>query len=332
METIRNWWMALVAVLLCANFTSCGSDNEVPGGTEEPNTPNEFEIAIGFGGEISVSDSPLGRAVGNDLYAVQVYSKKTTGTADYAPYAYGLFDDIASLTLNVTEGYTYQFVASMVKDAKNKIKATDNKYGAPYGEKAISSDNKFVLSTTAGFDALGSGSALLVGATSACAMPNLDRYYGKAELTPSVTNKAVTIHMLRTVFGLKFVAKGLDQEGETVKIAISDAPAELNISYVEGSSEQATDEIIYTFKDVAAAYAAGTTAYTANVTLTITMNNVDVITKDITVTRNMLSTVTINEPNHNGQISITCEENAMTAGTNYEIDAEGNMTSGSNNN
>ena len=327
MKVLANWWMVVVAILLSVNFASCGSDNEIPGGGggDEPTAPKEFEISIGFGGEISVTDSPLGRAVENNLYAVQVYSKKTSGTEAEVPYAYGLFDDIASLKLNVTEGYTYRFVASMVKDAKSKIQATDNKYGAPYGNKAVSEGNKFIVSSTKGFDGLENGSALLVGAASAVAMPTLDRYYGTATLTPNETNKSVTIHMLRTVFGLKFVAKGLDQEGETVKIAISDAPANLTINYEEGKTEQATENIIYSFKDVLAAATSNTT-YTANVTLTITMNNVDVITKEITVTRNMLSTITINEPNHNGQISITCEEAEMQTGTNYEIDGDGNVT------
>ena len=177
---------------------------------------------------------------------------------------------------------------------------------------------------------MGSGSALLVAADAACAMPTLDRYYGEASLTPKADNKEVTIHMLRTVFGLKFEAKGLDQDGETVKIEIGDAPSALSINYVSGETEQATEAMIYTFKDVAAAYAS-TTAYTATISLTITMNNVDVITKDITVTRNMLSTITIHEPNHNGQISITCEDTAMAAGTDYEIDAEGNLTEKTNN-
>ena len=326
MKTLRNWWMAFVAVFMCVNFVSCGSDNEIPG--DEPTISKEFEISIGFGGEISVSDSPLGRAVGNDLYAVQVYSKKTSDDAAVeTPYAYGLFDDIASLTLNVTEGYTYRFVASMVVDAKNKIQTTDNKYGAPYGNNAISANNKFVVSSTKGFDGLESGSALLAGTTSVVSMPTLDRYYGVATLTPNETNKSVTIHMLRTVFGLKFVAKGLDQEGETVKIAISDAPDNLTVNYEAGKTEQATENIIYSFKDILAAYNDGKSeAYTAKVTLKVTMNNVDEITKEITVTRNMLSTITINEPNHNGQISITCEDAEMQTGNNYEIDAEGNMT------
>ena len=128
----------------------------------------------------------------------------------------------------------------------------------------------------------------------------------------------------------EIVANSWDADAETVKIEIGDAPSALSINYVSGETEQATEAMIYTFKDVAAAYAS-TTAYTATISLTITMNNVDVITKDITVTRNMLSTITIHEPNHNGQISITCEDTAMAAGTDYEIDAEGNLTEKTNN-
>lgn len=327
MDKLRNSWMAIIAILFCVNLISCGgSGNELPDVPTQPNQPNQpttpknFEISIGFGGEISVSNSPLGRAVENDLYAVQVYSKKTSEAAGvYAPYAYGLFDNTSNLTLNVTEGFTYKFVASMVVDAKNKIKSEGNKYGVPYSNKTISSDNKFTISSTIGFDALGSGAALLAGETSICTMPTLDRFYGEAELSPSEANKTVTIHMLRTVFGLKFIAKGVDQEGEVVKIAVENAPAVLTIDYSANSSEQATDEIIYTFKDIAAAYASGTSDYTDEITLTITMNNVDVITKDITVTRNMLSTITIHEPNHNGKINITCEDNAMSEGKDYEI-------------
>ena len=157
MKKICMFGMALSVILMSMSLSSCSSDsNELPNNPNGKDEPKEIVMTLGFSGEISVNESPLGRAAGDDLYAVQVYSKKKAAEdKDYTPFAYGLFDNIENLQLTVTEGYTYKFIATMVVNAKNKIKATENKYGAPFNNLTIASG--FVKSETAGFSELGSG-------------------------------------------------------------------------------------------------------------------------------------------------------------------------------
>lgn len=76
-------------------------------------------VAIRTVGEISVSESDLTKAGNsNSLYAVGVFKGSDNGDE---PFAFGIFDDIQSMRLNLKQGFRYRISICMVKDAKNLI-------------------------------------------------------------------------------------------------------------------------------------------------------------------------------------------------------------------
>ena len=111
MKKILFLALALIA------FASCSKEDAIENESIEG---KEYVVNLGFSGEIEISQSPLSKAGTNDLYGVQVYSKKSSDS-NYAPYAYGLFDNTADMTVKLIGGYQYKFVASMVEDGKEKI-------------------------------------------------------------------------------------------------------------------------------------------------------------------------------------------------------------------
>ena len=132
----NSWKCMLLCVAMVLAFAACSNNGE---GTEAlpddgAQEPKEYVVSLGMAGEIlEIEESPLSKAEGsNDLYGVQVYSK--TATTEYTPYAYGLFDNTADMTIRLLAGYEYKFVATMVVDGKEKISfnSYDNSYGAPF--------------------------------------------------------------------------------------------------------------------------------------------------------------------------------------------------------
>lgn len=312
MKTLRLVGMALFAVLMCANFASCSSDDVAP---NEPQNPKEYIVSLGFTGEISVSESPLSRASGNDLYGIHVMSCPTTSeTNSYTSYAYGLFDDLTKMNIKLIEGYKYKFIATMVVDGKNDIWLHPNGlYQDPF---KMELKNVFEFSTTRSGEGLGKGESDTGGSTT-YQRPNTDRYYGECSEYIPVENGEVTIDMKRTSFGLKVIAENLT-EG-TLNIKIDYAP-EMNITNPETEIED-----IFTFYYVKNAYAIEDYSETANVNLTWTKSDGATIPLGehaITFKRNKktIITVKISDISKENNINITLENEEMTDGENITIE------------
>lgn len=95
-------------------------DNELFYQTKEA-ASKEVTISLNLGGEILVADEPMTRGVDeSDIYGIQVYK-------DDEPFAYGLFDNIDNLKINLLKGSKYKIVTSMVKNGKN-ILSSDGKH------------------------------------------------------------------------------------------------------------------------------------------------------------------------------------------------------------
>lgn len=113
---------SILSVLLCLYSCSGGNGIIEEPTIEKPTNPKEYIVSLGFSGEITnIEESPLSRAVTNDLYGIQVYSKPSSG-GEYKPYAYGLFDDKANMNIKLLEGYKYKFECTMAVNGKNRIK------------------------------------------------------------------------------------------------------------------------------------------------------------------------------------------------------------------
>ena len=91
----------LLLLTLATCFLAACTNNEEPIENNPNNeTPKEYIVSLGFSGEITdITESPLSRAMGNDLYGIQVYSAPAATNGEYTPYAYGLFDDKDNIIL-----------------------------------------------------------------------------------------------------------------------------------------------------------------------------------------------------------------------------------------
>ena len=107
MKTFRLIGMALLAVVMSINFTSCSDDDVME-------TPQRYTISLACAGEIlDISDEPLTRANKSNIYEITVY-------ADGAKYATGSFDSVENVTIDLVSGKTYSFKASYVIDSSQQ--------------------------------------------------------------------------------------------------------------------------------------------------------------------------------------------------------------------
>ncbi len=312
MKSITIFRSAILAFLACVGFVACSSKTE-----EIPAEPEFYTIQLGMGGEIlDIHQEPLSnRASGNDLYGIQVYSKSGEDSS-WTPYAYGLFDDPNSISIKLLNDAKYKFVATMVKEGKNKIQyvSFDNGFGEPFYH---SNKTHFDVNSSFNYESdgycyyLGKGHTWLKESNNYYDRPNTDRYYGElTDYVPTAENAKATIQMKRTVFGAKFVAEGELANSGTLEVQITDAP-KMSLSLTEGNDVLFD---IFTFKDVAAAWAAtGDYTETVNVAINwISLENATMPlgTHEVTFKRNTTTVVTVN-----------IEQQSETAGVGFGFDS-----------
>ena len=212
-------------------FTACSSDN-VNEPTPPPLSDNDgkvYEVSLSLGGEfVEVSESPLSRAseapAPKNYYGVNVYCMKTDGSVNkYSHYAYGVFDDLASMKLMLLEGYKYKFECTTLKERENYRLLNDTKQNLSspftYGQDGYSDSNfplynlnKFSTSAiyylnqieggyTSYYEWLGEEDNYATY-SDAGSYPPFDRYYGELENYEPAENGVATINMTRTSFGV----------------------------------------------------------------------------------------------------------------------------------
>jgi hypothetical protein len=315
----------LFILLATLGFISCSTSDDPT--NETTTTPKEYVISLGFSGEItSIEDTPLTKAVSNNLYGIQVYLMPTNGT-EYQPYAYGLFDDISNITIKLLEGYKYKFACTMVTDGKSKIAHSSNDgYDFPFllfGEHGsgptLIIENK-LISSKYEISSIDNGSSGLAVDREVYNRPNIDRYYGAIADYIPVENSSVSIDMKRVSFGVKIIADGLT-EG-SLNISLDKAPS-MTITYPNTSVQD-----IFTFSNT---YPYGMTwtqdGYTEKVSMTISWTKADgavvpLVTQDITFTRNKLTTITVKVKDNsiNNGVDISQESASMGDGGSVTID------------
>ena len=281
-------------------FTAC---SEV-GTSEQPNTPTEPEyvtVSLGLNVELDYEYEPLSRAEeNNDLYGIQVYSTPIPATenAQWTKFAYGFFDNTDNLTIKLIRGYEYKFVATMVKDGKNKVNYSEysNAYAAPFVHE--SEPNCYVYTPLSESFIYGQLGMDLDGGTAELKgfgykdHPNVERYYGELEgYMPGDNDSKATIELKRTSFGAKYIAKGDFAENGTLEILMADAP-QLNLNLAE--SNEVSE--IYTFNNVRAAWLDENYTETISVSLRIAYSDgtsAPLGTHDITFKRNTTTVVNV---------------------------------------
>ena len=252
MKKIAIFGTFAIAMLACIGFTSCSKEvNENP----EPET---YTVNLGWAGEIiDVSYEPLTRATTDDLYGIQVYYSPNKEESYWSDYAYGLFDDPENISINLMKGYKYKFVATMVKDGKNKVKSTvSGNYYYPFFQRSSSEgdistrlNNTFDYQGDSYFLHMDSGMTTLESGS--YYRPNVERFYGELEdYVPSQSGDKAIINMKRTCFGAKFIVSGALANEGTLHIQMSEAPG-IELELTDGE-DQIFD--IYTFMYVKQAW------------------------------------------------------------------------------
>lgn len=123
---------------LVAFAIGCSKD----AGTNEPQTPDQpleqpemVTVSFAVQGDVTIEEDPLpmSRAAGEetestDLYGINIYYDKDKDGLINDVYGYGLFDNIADMTVSLLTGYKYKFICSLVKDGKSKILNGKSRY------------------------------------------------------------------------------------------------------------------------------------------------------------------------------------------------------------
>ena len=304
MKLFSNLWASVAMLSMLALATSCET---ITGLWEQPTTPAEPEyvtVSLGLDVELDYEYEPLTRAEeNNDLYGIQVYSTlaPATESSSWTKFAYGLFDTTNNLTINLIRGYEYKFVATMVKDGKNKITDGNSFYG-PFNHSAVAGESVNTPITDGftydheGFDALANGNTYLKNPHAIYSHPNVERYYGElVGYMPGENDSKATIELKRTSFGAKYIAKGNFAANGALEILMDHAP-QLNLNLAEGNEVSE----IYTFSNVRAAwldenytetisvtlrlaYADGTTEPLGTHSITFKRNTTTVVNVDLSV-------------------------------------------------
>lgn len=215
----------LFAAVAFAAMTAC-QDNVVP---ETPaGNPETYTVKLACAGELEVNHVPL-KSSSDDLYGIQVYYAPVSG-GSYQKYAYGLFDDVSDVSLELIADYKYKFVVDMIVNGKNVIYSSNMNeledpeillgYGLPFKTCTTDYDrslapitNEFVVTSDCYIENLGHSIQLLNGSES-YTPKDVDVYYGKlSDYVPEEDGATIAIHMKHMIYGLKVVADNFLTQG-----------------------------------------------------------------------------------------------------------------------
>lgn len=224
----------LLLMFLC--LVSC---NSITDEIEIIENNKEYVVSIGVAGEIlDVTQVPLSKASGDDLYGIQVVAIKK-GESSGAKYAYGLFDYINNLSIKLLDGYTYNFIATCIIDGKNKIDCSSGKEGITYlGPFHSLLKNEFIFSLTEGLN-LNYGSNFY---------PVADRYYGVVKDFDPSQSENIDIEMIKCMTSIKLIVSELKEGKLDINIKCKGDADYLDTSYsFKAGDESLVIEEIFAF-------------------------------------------------------------------------------------
>lgn len=262
------------AAIALFGFSSCSEmPNDTP--TQPNDEPKVFTVSLNMTGEINVSQDILTRFTPdeNDLIGIQVSYRPESEYSDKY-YAYGLFDNLDNITIDLLENHVYTFEVILINDGKNKIyddiltidEVDYVGYGYPF-ESYISLDdddddywyggdyqitpitNQFIISEDDYFEAL-TGGYQLKGTTEVYDCPeDLDVYYGYTEnYTPQSDSDVISIFLKRMIYGIKITAGDFLTDG-VLTAKIWNRSDGSNYHYVDLTPATKEISIQYAFSD-----------------------------------------------------------------------------------
>lgn len=242
----------IILFLLTAFIAGCSDDTSAETPDNPTNPPETVVVSLAMTGDITVDQIPLNRAIDNltdskDIYGISVYYDKYRNGRIDTPYGYGLFDNVADMSIPLLTGYKYKFICSLVKDGKDKLgqysvtdsygtsnyqgycfpfckssqeyKADSYNYstkGYYYKNAATKIENQFIVGEDDHLTGLGQGYTHGLNLEPAINLqsgyeyfPQTDRYYGEVTNFSPKENSIIGIELKRCVFGVKFNITGI---------------------------------------------------------------------------------------------------------------------------
>lgn len=241
----------LLFILLCLPlFIACGSDDDP--------TPSITEKTISY--KFNTNTAPTGT---DNIIGVQIYKGVKSGSmVEYSPYAYGLFDDLSKIKLDLPKGAEYKIVSTIVVSGKGKVVQDGNGYLKPFSiqGKGVALNNSFTLSSDKAMTLLNQSTTTLLSNNKKSTkesvisaepkdyeIPPLDRYYGEVTQYNGDSNENPVVDMQRQVFGIRFTVEfeGVRVEpNDCLFLAVKGAPDTL---FIYAKDEVKTIEAMYTF-------------------------------------------------------------------------------------
>ena len=282
----------------------------------------EVTVSLNISGDfdVEVVQDPLTKAgSSDDAYGINVYYDKEGDGTTNDIYAYGLFDNVADMTITLLSNHKYRVVCNLVKDARNTLffgqafNNTFSGYAYPFQTNSSNStllNNKFIIGTSTYFTGFGSGNAHRANTASPSTSnyqtyARVNRFYGETDKYEPVPNGTIDVYLKRVVFGAKFVVSGL--KGGSLSVTCGD--------FFSGTYSKDNDgtETIYTFPDVYDTWKNGL-PHVATVSISYTSNRGRLWnlskSQDVQFKRNVMTTVNVQlNPDLSGtSLSITEEE------------------------
>lgn len=305
----------LAALVVCLFAGSC---TESDGNTSD-GKPVTVSLNITGDFDVEVEHNELTKAAtSNDAYGINFYYDMEGDGVTNDIYAYGVFDNVADMTITLLSNHKYRVCCTLIKDARKVLyfgQAFNNAYsGYAYPFQTSSSgstllNNKFIIGTGVSLTGMHSGNAHLAATTSPStsnATPNasVNRFYGETDQYEPVPNGKIDVYLKRVVFGAKFVVTGV-KEG-TLNVKCGDF---YDVTY---SKDDAGTEKIFSFTDIYTCWQKETPLKT---TITFTYKSDRGTLWDITQTqeinfkRNVMTTVNVKlKPDLSGGIFDLTEE------------------------
>jgi len=205
--------------LLSSILISCSDPGQFVLANDEESVTVTLKLTGDYG--LEVTQDPLTKTTFNDAYGINVFWDKEGDSVTDDVFAYGLFDNVAAMSIKLLSGHKYRFACTLIKDAKNTIyfgQAFGNAYSGyayPFQTNVSGStqlDNQFHITTDDGttLGNIGYGITHLKSvsnptSSNAVDYASVNRFYGETDQYVPVVNGTVEIYLKRVVFGAKFV-------------------------------------------------------------------------------------------------------------------------------
>ena len=317
---MKNKLFYITIFLLSAALSACRMDKPepVPSGQS-----CAIRLEVNRERTIQEEEKPMAahKAASTDLYGIQVYKK---GLSSYSKYAYGIYDDVENIYLDLTAGTTYKIEMTLIPNGKNLIASESNGgYYEPFIVGGFSPTpgaitNQMTKTLNNYLEGLSTGFATITTADGQSAgynRPPISRFYGVVEEFTPTTDTRLTIDLKWVCFGLTIAPEGLT-DGH-IEVEMEDAPT----LTVTPENPDAVTKQIFTFDHSLSSDDWRADDYSESVPISVTWVKSDgtrIVFRDqstpTTLKRkiNTILSLSLGEETSNSNVTINREEEILT--------------------